>query len=123
MIYGFADFASATVRCRIYQADFDQVLDLMFSKPPAGGGPRYVPAHKYARVFDGDVKAKNLEDIFAIFNVRHPAGYTGRSLTTTDVVEIDDGWQHEFYFCESSDFSKAIFDVREIRQKFGGDAL
>lgn len=107
-------FAHTSVHCRIYQADFDQVMDLMFAPPLPEGCRRDVPAEKYSKVFDGTVMAKDMEDIFRIFNVAHPAGYTGRSLTTTDVVEVDDGQEREFYICENFGFAKANFDVAAI---------
>lgn len=108
-------FAQPEIRCRIYQADFDQVMDLMFSKPLPEACRRDVPAEKYTLVFDGTIAAKNLEDIYRIFNIAHPTGYTGRSLTTTDVVEIDDGQDREFYICENVGFSKADFNPSSCR--------
>lgn len=109
-------FTQATVRCRIYQADFDQVMDLMFAKSLPENCRRDVPSEKYSLVFDDVIAAKDLEDIFRIFNVAHPNGYTGRSLTTTDVVEVDDGQEHEIYICESFGFAKANFDATAIRR-------
>lgn len=103
-------FAQTEIHCRIYQADFNQVMDLMFSKPLPEACRRDVPAEKYTLVFDGTVKASDLEDVFRIFNVAHPTGYTGRSLTATDVIEVDDGQEHDFYICENFGYSKANFD-------------
>lgn len=113
----YKPFARTDIRCRIYQADFDQVMDLMFAKPLPDDGRRDVPAEKYALVFDGMVKAKDIEDVYRIFNVAHPAGYTGRSLTATDVVEVNDGQEHEFYICENFGFSKAKFDQSICRRR------
>ena len=111
-------FAQTTVHCRIYQADFDQVRDLMFADPLPESYRRDVPAEKYALVFDGVVAAKDLEDIYRIFNIAHPAGYTGRSLSPTDVVEVDDGQEREFYICGNFGYDRANFDAAIIRKEF-----
>jgi hypothetical protein len=46
----------------------------------------------YIPVYTGNVDASDdlqaLEDLFMIFNVAHPAGYRGRSLSSGDVVEL-----------------------------------
>ena len=47
-----------------------------------------VPAKLYDCVFAGEVSAQTLEDIFYVFNMEHPSGYKGRSLSVSDVVEI-----------------------------------
>lgn len=47
-----------------------------------------VPAELYDCVFAGEVSAQTLEDIFYVFNMEHPSGYKGRSLSVSDVVEI-----------------------------------
>jgi hypothetical protein len=45
-----------------------------------------------------------------MFNTDHPAGYTGRSLSVSDVVEITDGDKKGFYFCDNIGFQKIDFD-------------
>lgn len=47
-----------------------------------------VPAELYDCVFAGEASAQTLEDIFYVFNMEHPSGYKGRSLSVSDVVEI-----------------------------------
>ena len=42
----------------------------------------------YDKVFDGDVDCHSLNDIFRKFNLDHPEGYRGRSMSVSDVVEI-----------------------------------
>lgn len=113
----YKPFLHAEVHCRIYQADFSQVMDLLFAKPLPEGERRDVPAEKYTLVFDGILVARDLEDIYQIFNVAHPAGYTGRSLTSTDVVEIDDGQEREFYICENFGYARANFDTTVCRRR------
>ena len=40
----------------------------------------------YELVFDGELEAKTLNDLWIIFNNNHPEGYRGRSMSTSDVV-------------------------------------
>lgn len=57
----------------------------------------------YELVFDGEVDAKRLEDIFQIFNLRLPEGYRGRSMSVSDVV-----WAEGLgtFFCDSFGFKQ-----------------
>ena len=69
------------------------------------------PAEIYEPVFVGEVKANNVEDVFAIFNINHPKGYKGRSMSVSDVLEIiDETGKSEFLFCDSIGFKKIEFD-------------
>ena len=47
----------------------------------------------YKRVWTGTIEAKNLvaalEGLFTMFNVNHPSGYTGRSLSVSDIVCVN----------------------------------
>lgn len=66
----------------------------------------------YDEVFYGDVDAESLEDVFEIFNLRHPEGYTGRSLSVSDVVEIIDGSDKTgCFFCDTVGFQKVQFEL------------
>jgi hypothetical protein len=52
-----------------------------------------VDLSEYDLVYEGDVDASNLEDVYIIFNRydRMPAGYTGCSLSVSDIIETEDG--------------------------------
>ena len=69
----------------------------------------------YDCVFSGDVDCKGLEDVYQKFNIDHPDGYNGRSLSVSDVVEIleSEDVDKGFYFCDSIGFSKVDFDPDE----------
>ena len=69
-----------------------------------------IDAEIYDKVFEGDVACKNLEDVFQMFNLNHPEGYKGRSLSVSDVVEVRDGDNSEFYYCDNIGFQKISFD-------------
>lgn len=60
----------------------------------------------YDKVYEGNVEAENLEDIFYIFNCKRPEDYRGRSLSVSDIVEFE----NRFYFCDSYGFKEVSFD-------------
>ena len=45
----------------------------------------------YDEVFSGTVGCTDLEDVYRMFNVDRPKGYTGRSLSVSDVVQVTAG--------------------------------
>lgn len=82
----------------------------------AASGSR-VPAEAYEAVYHGEVDAKTLEDIFCIFNMAHPKGYCGRSLSVSDVVEVFDPLGNsDFFFCEPAGFARIEFDKSRTRR-------
>lgn len=65
----------------------------------------------YDLVFDGEVEARDLEAVYAKFNLDHPAGYTGRSMSVSDVVQVVESntGKEGFYFCDSIGFKEIPF--------------
>ena len=63
----------------------------------------------YDNVFFGDVDCQSLEEVYATFNrdIR-PEGFSGHSLSVSDVVQIIDSKEYEpgFYFCDSIGWAK-----------------
>lgn len=102
------------MKIKIYQIgdqlDKRNLMFLNFEFTQKHGG---VDPTEYELVFEGEVEAKNLEDVFHIFNTysEMPASYRGRSLSVSDVVVNEDG----AFFCDSFGFEKLLegFDVRE----------
>lgn len=60
----------------------------------------------YELVFDGELDAKRLDDIFYIFNCQLPEGYRGRSMSVSDVV-----WAEGLgtFFCDSVGYKPIKF--------------
>lgn len=44
----------------------------------------------YDKVYSGNVKCRNLEDVFVLFQSGRPEGFQGHSLSVSDVVEVED---------------------------------
>lgn len=68
-----------------------------------------VDASIYDEVFSGDVDADDLEEIYGIFNLNHPEGYAGRSLSVSDVVQIDCDGKPAFFYCDSIGWQEVSF--------------
>ena len=74
-------------------------------------GSSEINSEIYDRVFEGEVACSNPEDVYRMFNLVHPEGYKGRSLSVSDVVEIigEDG-ASTFHFCDDVGFQEVAFD-------------
>lgn len=74
-------------------------------------GSSEIESEIYDKVFEGEVSCENLEDVYRMFNLDHPKGYKGRSLSVSDVVEVigADG-ESTYNFCDSIGFQKVSFD-------------
>ena len=57
----------------------------------------------YKTVFDGNVDAQDLEDVFAVLNFNHPVGYNGHSLSVSDIVEVEG---RGCFYCDSLGFKE-----------------
>ena len=106
------------MKIRIYQIDHkkdtERVLFLGTEQLQKLRGSAAINGLIYEETFHGDVDAANLEDVFRIFNLEHPDGYTGRSLSVSDVVEImNDPERAGFYFCDTVGFKKVEFVLGE----------
>lgn len=67
----------------------------------------------YNKVFEGDVDANGLEDVFSTFNADYRTmhqDYKGRSLSVSDVVEVVDApvgsVEPGYWFCDSIGFKR-----------------
>jgi len=104
------DMIRSVKRCRIYQitpADSEFVFrgyDSVTAK-----GLKAPPAELYKVVFDGQLETDNLEDIFHMFNLAHPDGYCGRSLSMSDIVELYDADSRSFHYCDTFGFTEITF--------------
>lgn len=73
-----------------------------------------VPAEIYESVYHGDLDIKTPEDAFYVFNMAHPEGYKGRSMSVSDVIQFpDSSGGKQFYFCGTVGFQKIEFDDKK----------
>ena len=80
---------------RIYQInmkrDANNVAFMNYESLPKFQGSSEIDSSLYDKVFEGEVNCFTLEKLYEIFNLEHPEGYKGRSMSVSDVVEIIDG--------------------------------
>lgn len=70
----------------------------------------------YDKVFSGEVKCDNLEDVRAKFNNDQPKGYKARSLSKSDIVEVigNDG-ASEFHYVDTFGFKQIEFEPEKAK--------
>lgn len=99
------------------ELDNDHLMfrDLRFIKT---AGYDKVPAEIYESVYHGDLDIKTPEDAFYVFNMAHPEGYKGRSMSISDVIQFpDSSGGKRFYFCGTVGFQKIEFDDEKAIQR------
>ncbi len=95
---------------RIWQLKADSDFELRFRAydevVKALGEPSI---ENYETVYDGELETNDLEAVYAKFNMDHPNGFTGHSLSISDVVELYDKSGSEFYYVDRIGFQKIEF--------------
>lgn len=103
--------------CRVWQLEPDVDIGMKFigyDEMLKRYGPPD-PAN-YQMVYDGEVDTNDLEGLYAKFNAdERPTGYTGYSLSMSDVLELYDahandvGVRSEFYYVDRFGFKQVDF--------------
>lgn len=99
---------------KIYQINSDRDHDRLafagMDKLQSFTGGKDIDSGIYDKVYEGIVDCADLEAVYALFNVNHPADFTGHSLSVSDVVEVigEDGTS-TFHFCDSVGFQEVDF--------------
>ena len=103
--------------CRIWQLrpDVDVMMKFISYAEMAEqfGEPN---PENYTLVFDGQIETNDLETIWTKFNARHPPGYSGHSLSMSDVVELYDHNSCEFHYVDRFGFRQIDFVGQEPDQ-------
>ena len=98
----------------IYQIDPDRdennVAFLNYENLERFQGSAALRSEIYDKVFEGEVECGTLEKVYQMFNLDHPDGYRGRSLSVSDVVEVVGEEKSTFHFCDSIGFREVDFD-------------
>lgn len=101
------------MKIQIYQInmerDTNKVAFRDYSSLEELQGSSTIEPQIYDKVFEGEVDCETLEDVFQKFNLNHPEGYTGRSLSVSDVVEVINDASSAFYYCDSVGFKTVDF--------------
>ena len=101
---------------KIYQIndtrDVDRIRFLGLDSLPAFQGNQEINSRIYDIVYQGNVEARDLEDVYRMFNTERPQEFNGHSLSVSDVVEVVEGpgMAPGFYFCDCIGFQRVEFD-------------
>jgi len=68
----------------------------------------------YETVYDGELATNDLEGIYTKFNIDHPYGYEGHSLSMSDVVELYDDEGSIFHYVDRMGFQEISF--KQLKQ-------
>lgn len=71
----------------------------------------------YEAVYDGQIETNDLEAVYTKFNMDHPEGFSGHSLSISDVVELYDDSSSQFYFVDNIGFQE--IDFKSCKQEHG----
>lgn len=103
------------MKIKIYQIDMERdehrIAMMGYEETLAKLHSDSIDSALYDLVFEGEVEATDLEAVYAKFNLDHPAGYTGRSMSVSDVVQVVESntAKEGFYFCDSIGFKEIPF--------------
>jgi hypothetical protein len=70
------------------ERDSNRVCFMKYEDLPRFQGSQEPDPALYDKVYDGAVDCSNLEGVYRVFNLEHPAEYRGRSLSVSDIVEV-----------------------------------
>ncbi len=103
----------------IPELDNDHLMfrDLQFIK---NASDNMVPAELYEIAYQGELDINSPEDAYFIFNMELPEGYTGRSMSLSDVIELNSSGNSRFYFCDTYIFQEIEFDKEKAMQRNNG---
>ena len=111
------------MRIRIYQiadASESQNRFMDYDYAMEHGG---IDESAYKNVFYGDVEAKDLEDIYQLFNSKRIPTHQGHSLSVSDIIQVlesdDERLNGKCLFCDAIGFKTVDFDTTK-RQEMDG---
>ena len=115
-----------TQKFRVYQLDFKGIETYPFVfrgiEAMYKAGFEQPPAESYQLVHDGELTHPRdqtekavLEHIFSLCNDELPEGYRGHSLSMSDIVELYDGDNRDFFYCDEFKFIPVRFDAERAK--------
>ena len=98
------------MRIKIYQInvskDKSRVMFRNLNETRRITGKEDVIRSIYDMVFEGEVDCGTLEDVFQMFNMYSPENFAGRSMSVSDIVEVES----KLYFCDSFGFKEVKWE-------------
>ena len=120
------DGQRSTQKFRVYQLDFKGIETHSFAfrgtETMRKAGYEQPQADSYQLVYDGELthpkdwqESVVLERIFRDCNDDLPEGYQGHSLSMSDIVELYDGDNRDFFYCDEDGFTLVRFDAEQAK--------
>ena len=122
-------------RYRVYQLNMDGIKTYPFAfrslETMRKTGYQQPPANSYRLVYDGELSRAEgetdssvLERIFIRCNDHLPEGYQGHSLSMSDIVELYEGEDRSFFYCDTVGYAPVQFDAAQAEpmRDVSGDA-
>lgn len=106
---------------KIYQINFDRDVKhlafMSYERTQRLQGSKDISSELYDKVYEGNVTAKDLEDVYRIFNMEHPSDFRGHSLSVSDVVQVcGNDPLRGFHFCDSFGFVSIDFEPEKTKR-------
>lgn len=78
-------------------------------------GIEQIKSGLYDKVFEGVVDCENLDQVYAMFNIDPPYGYSGHCLSVSDVIHVQEAKNEKtgFFFVDSFGFKPIEFDIEK----------
>ncbi|MEE5994421.1 MAG: YodL domain-containing protein [Oscillospiraceae bacterium] len=110
-----SEIQSPKMKIRIFQIDHEKDPNRLsfsnYDETMQFGG---INSAIYRQIYGGTVNCADLESLFVLCNQgQKPAGYYGHSLSVSDVIQVCDGENKGFYFCDSVGFKPIDFNISQ----------
>jgi len=108
------EFPEPLKSCRIWQLkpEVDVMMKFVSYDELTGRFGEPDPEN-YSLVYDGQIETNELEDIWTKFNIRYPVGFSGHSLSMSDVIELYDCNGSEFHYVDRYGFKQIGFESQK----------
>lgn len=105
------------------QRDSKNIAFTSYDSMESFAGRTGVDSSIYDLVFSGKVECKTIEGVYTMFNINHPEGYKGRSMSVSDILEVTDEYTglRQFFYCEPFGFKKVDFSPELVRNSENPD--
>lgn len=106
--------------CRIWQLkpDSDIMIRFIGYEDLINRGNGEPDPANYQTVYDGQIGTNNLDVIYMRFNIEHPHGFEGHSLSMSDVIELYDESGSQFHYVDTFGFREISFGGQEPEQEY-----
>jgi len=73
----------------------------------------------YKKVYEMETDTEcTLDDIFVVFNMKHPEDFRGHSLSVSDIVAMKKGNEWKWYYCDSFGWEDITDRIKPKKKKF-----